>query len=343
MLSLNLDRYKTFLEKAKARAKIRITPDKSSKSISPDSSLANLSHSGKKLLTLGKKLRTLGTGIGGVVDLYQQGSQLYVIKTFHTKEKLESREDYKMRVLNEYHVLAKLPPHPHVIGAIKYTESSALSRDYRVRVWFEYSRFPMTLAFKNGLHPAEIACYWKQMVSAVAFLHSHNVCHRDLKLDNMMVSETGIVQLIDFGAAADLGPEVRPAVGIVGTGQYMAPEMFGNISYQGMPVDVWLLAVLYVYLSQRQFPWKWAKHEDETFLWFEMAQLDGNVAAWGAIWLDQYPTGMQKLLQKMFTLNLSARITSLDVCGDPGFVVLDLCDGEHRCSIDHRVTLRTIE
>ena len=47
----------------------------------------------------------------------------------------------------------------------------------------------------------EIGCCWKQIVAGCRYLHEMGLAHRDLKLDNCVVNELGIVKIIDFGCA----------------------------------------------------------------------------------------------------------------------------------------------
>jgi len=47
----------------------------------------------------------------------------------------------------------------------------------------------------------EIGCCWRQIVAGVGYLHEMGLAHRDLKLDNCVVNEFGIVKIIDFGCA----------------------------------------------------------------------------------------------------------------------------------------------
>jgi serine/threonine protein kinase len=47
----------------------------------------------------------------------------------------------------------------------------------------------------------EVSCCFLQILSGVTYLHSMGLAHRDLKLDNVVVSEHGIMKIIDFGSA----------------------------------------------------------------------------------------------------------------------------------------------
>lgn len=71
----------------------------------------------------------------------------------------------------------------------------------------------------------EIYCCTKQILQAVDYIHSLGLAHRDLKLDNLMMSENGIVKLIDFGSATVFrypSENFVKASGIVGSDPYLA-------------------------------------------------------------------------------------------------------------------------
>ena len=64
---------------------------------------------------------------------------------------------------------------------------------------------------KNQLSETQIAVIFKQLLSGLAYLHSHNIVHRDLKLENILIQETEKskttgedlfnIKIIDFGTA----------------------------------------------------------------------------------------------------------------------------------------------
>lgn len=98
-----------------------------------------------------------------------------------------------------------------------------------------------------------------QVCQAMAFAHERGVLHRDLKPDNVMLGRFGETYVVDWGIAvalhADTGipglPVAAESDGIVGTIQYMAPEMAGGVGADlDARSDVYLLgAMLYEVLT----------------------------------------------------------------------------------------------
>jgi len=83
-----------------------------------------------------------------------------------------------------------------------------------------------------------------QLFCAVSYVHSINVCHRDLKPKNVLVDPgSGLLQVCDFGSAKSLVPN-EPSVSYIATRNYRAPELlYGSTSY-GTSIDVWAAACI---------------------------------------------------------------------------------------------------
>ncbi|CAN2390328.1 Protein kinase C delta, partial [Pristimantis euphronides] len=86
---------------------------------------------------------------------------------------------------------------------------------------------------------ASVRFYTAELVCGLQFLHSHDIAHRDLKLDNIMLDGDGHVRIIDLGLAS----EVSNFTGAAGTLPYMAPEMIRGRRYS-VAVDWWSLGVV---------------------------------------------------------------------------------------------------
>ncbi|CAN2391173.1 Protein kinase C delta [Pristimantis euphronides] len=86
---------------------------------------------------------------------------------------------------------------------------------------------------------ASVRFYTAELVCGLQFLHSHDIAHRDLKLDNIMLDGDGHVRIIDLGLAC----EVSNICGRAGTLPYMAPEIICGRPYS-VAVDWWSLGVV---------------------------------------------------------------------------------------------------
>jgi hypothetical protein len=96
-----------------------------------------------------------------------------------------------------------------------------------------------------GLPLEESIEYARQACEALQYVHEQQIVHRDVKPQNMILGEDGIV-LVDFGVARELGDEDQGTVG-VGTPRFMAPEVFagGVVSPRsdvfGLAASLWTL------------------------------------------------------------------------------------------------------
>lgn len=104
---------------------------------------------------------------------------------------------------------------------------------------------------KHGVTEAYAAKTVSQMLSAVAFLHSRHICHRDLKLENWVLESGKDVwsplKLIDFGLSTHFTPGQRLSR-VVGSSYYVAPEVLKKAYSEAC--DLWSLGVIvYMLLS----------------------------------------------------------------------------------------------
>ncbi|CAD7923171.1 unnamed protein product [Amoebophrya sp. A25] len=78
--------------------------------------------------------------------------------------------------------------------------------------------------------------YTRQLLSGVAYLHAHDVIHRDLKTANLLLTQDGTLKIADFGCSKQLGSIFLENNSIIcGTLPYMAPEVFAGPSGSPAP------------------------------------------------------------------------------------------------------------
>lgn len=95
------------------------------------------------------------------------------------------------------------------------------------------------------------------MISGIQHLHSNHIIHRDIKLENLLMDDSGTVKITDFGAALDTVNCKNPdefSV-ICGTREYMAPEMLKENNYD-TKVDIWSCGVVLYELLHRGLPFE---------------------------------------------------------------------------------------
>lgn len=97
----------------------------------------------------------------------------------------------------------------------------------------------------RGRLPEEVALYFfRQMISAITYCHSFNICHRDLKPENILISADLQIKIADFGMAALHQTDTHQLATACGSPHYAAPELLKNRQYRGDKADIWSMGVI---------------------------------------------------------------------------------------------------
>lgn len=93
-----------------------------------------------------------------------------------------------------------------------------------------------------------------QILQGLAYMHSRLICHRDIKLENIIYQEsTETVKIIDFGFANSCKEKLKV---FCGTPSYMAPEIVAKKEYSGSAADVWSAGVVMYAMLTGGLPFK---------------------------------------------------------------------------------------
>jgi serine/threonine protein kinase len=116
----------------------------------------------------------------------------------------------------------------------------------------------MHLSTLGGFLEEEARFIAAQLALALGYLHGINVIYRDLKLENILMNETGYISLVDFGISKqlDIGSRERTH-SVRGTPEYMAPDIFtGKVSKKGYShqIDWWALGIITYEMIVGQVP-----------------------------------------------------------------------------------------
>ncbi|CAP22994.2 Protein CBR-PIG-1 [Caenorhabditis briggsae] len=100
---------------------------------------------------------------------------------------------------------------------------------------------------KERLEESEARHFFRQLVSAIAFVHSQGYAHRDLKPENLLLTEDLHLKLIDFGLCAKTEKgriDKHHLDTCCGSPAYAAPELIQGLPYKGNEADVWSMGIL---------------------------------------------------------------------------------------------------
>ncbi|KAL7283492.1 hypothetical protein ACG7TL_002925 [Trametes sanguinea] len=206
----------------------------------------------------GKWGRVLGSGAGGTVRLIKasskNGGTIFAVKEFRPKRQGESEREYQKKVTAEFCVGSTLK-HPNIIETVDIVTDHG--HFYEVMEYAPYDLFSVVMS--GNMTRPEIYCVFRQICDGVEYLHSLGLAHRDLKLDNCVMTKDNVVKLIDFGTATVFhypGKKTTLATGIVGSDPYLAPEVLSQDKYDPRKTDVWSVAIIFMCMVLRRFPWK---------------------------------------------------------------------------------------
>lgn len=202
-------------------------------------------------------LKTIGSGSTGKVKLAEHVRtgkrvaikivpRLLTTRSQKSKESIVSRE---RRILREAAILF-LAEHPGIVRLHDF-----LVTEDCFCLFFEHidgKELLDHIVDKGRLSERRAKSYFAQLLSIIAYCHANGIVHRDLKIENILITRLDVsdptVKLVDFGLSNFYHPRQRLTT-YCGSLYFAAPELLSGKPYCGPEVDIWSLGViLYVML-----------------------------------------------------------------------------------------------
>lgn len=135
------------------------------------------------------------------------------------------------------------------------------------------------------------------------YLHSLNIAHRDIKLDNILIEEkTNMIKIIDFGFSVIQNPTQKLKI-FCGTPSYMAPEIVQKKEYDGKAVDMWALGVLLFAMLTGTFPFRGISEQD---LYYKIQRGQFKVP-------DSVNKDAKRIIYRLLEVDYKRRMTAREV------------------------------
>ena len=198
-------------------------------------------------------IKKIGEGSYGVVYLinHKIKSMCCVLKKIDLKG---LSEEEKKETYNEVNLLKKLD-HPNII---KFIEVNKSLRYLEIITEFAekgdlYNQICIQKKNKKRF-PEKIIIDWLvQSCQALKYIHSKHIIHRDIKPQNIFLSNNGSIKLGDFGVSKTLNNTLEKAKTFVGTAYYLPPELINGKKYSYM-ADMWSLGISFYQLMTFKMP-----------------------------------------------------------------------------------------
>ncbi|PIA14698.1 Pkinase-domain-containing protein [Coemansia reversa NRRL 1564] len=189
-----------------------------------------------------------------------------------------------------------------------------------------------------GLSAAQVKSYMHQLVKGIAFCHSHRTLHRDLKPQNLLIDQSGMLKIADFGLGRAFGVPLRVYTHEVVTLWYRSPEILLGSRHYSISMDMWSVGCIFAEMVKRRPLFPGDSEIDEIFkifrilgtptedIWPDVTSLPDfkpSFPKWQGKSLPDLLPGLDEdgidLLKRMLTYDPAHRISAKQALAHPYF------------------------
>lgn len=217
-------------------------------------------------------LNAIEEGSYGYVSRAQHLTTSNIVALKKVKMDNTATDGFPITALREISILQKAR-HPNIVALHEVLSSDDPSDCVLVMEFIEHDLKTLMEDMREPFLASETKTLLRQIVSAVSYLHSNSIMHRDLKTSNILLTNRGQIKLADFGMARYVPPAGAPLTQLVVTLWYRAPELLLGAKEYGAEVDMWSVGCVFGELLSRE-PLLAGKNEvDELSLIFSLCGL----------------------------------------------------------------------
>jgi serine/threonine protein kinase len=197
-------------------------------------------------------------------------SQLYLVKNVHS-ELLFAAKVYSNAMLHRETIRNEDPPidclnreikimstitHPNVMSFHEMIEDVPTNSTILIIPYATLGSLDDAMQGQNPLSYENLLICMYQIAEAMAFMHSKNVSHRDIKPRNILAFTENYYAVTSFSMSTILDDENDMYTDIKGTIEFLSPEEVAQNPYKLKKTDVWSFGVTFYYLFFKQMPFK---------------------------------------------------------------------------------------
>ncbi|KAJ6961264.1 serine/threonine-protein kinase GRIK1-like isoform X2 [Populus alba x Populus x berolinensis] len=203
---------------------------------------------GRKMINEYVKERKINQGSYGRVVLYRNSNDgipyaiKVVCKSRLRKLRVTQSETAMTDVLREVSILKTLE-HPNIINLVEVIDDQKSDYMYMVLEYVESSCMSNISEMKGQIDETTARRYFKDVIAGLIYLHHHNIVHGDIKPENLLVTTSGRVKIVDFSFGHAFEDDNDGLLRCPGTPAFTAPECCSDTVYHGKAADTWAVGV----------------------------------------------------------------------------------------------------
>ncbi|RWS14620.1 hypothetical protein B4U79_09733, partial [Dinothrombium tinctorium] len=173
---------------------------------------------------------------------------IVAVKKIKLGTRTEAKDGINRTALREIKLLQELK-HENIIGLL-----DVFGHRSNVSLVFDFMETDLEVVIKDSnivLTPAHIKSYILMTIKGLEYLHMNWILHRDIKPNNLLIDENGVLKIGDFGLAKTFGSPTRIYTHQVVTRWYRAPELLFGARMYGTGVDIWAVGCVLAELLLR--------------------------------------------------------------------------------------------
>ena len=263
----------------------------------------------KSQMSFYKYGRQIGKGAFGKVNLglHILTGRIVAIKSFN-KKKVNS-DKAKAKIYHEINLMKNLR-HSSVVKILDTFETEK----YIFIIMENIAGGDLLSFVKKRTKLNEKVCkfIFKQILEAIKYIHSKNIVHRDIKLDNVLIDLNNNIKICDFGVGKMIHDK-EILMDQCGTPAYIAPEILLNKGYDGFGVDVWSSGIVLYTMLSGMVPFKANNLTD----------LQNNIITGNFKEIHGISKECNDLLHKLLQINPKKRITINDALNHPWIINIE--------------------
>lgn len=173
---------------------------------------------------------------------------IVAVKKIKVGSRTEAKDGINRTAIREIKFLRDLK-HPNVIGLL-----DVFGHKSNVSLVFDYMDTDLEIVIKDSqivLIPAHVKAYMIMTLQGLEYLHSNWILHRDLKPNNLLINNKGVLKIGDFGLAKNYGSPNKVYSHQVVTRWYRAPELIFGAKIYSTGIDIWAVGCILAELLLR--------------------------------------------------------------------------------------------